>query len=310
MASFVLYEALWLVIELQLGELDSSISATAWDLAQCAVFTTAVFAVNYFLARFRKGQYAGGFAEIACVIVVNSLLTLLIDNIPNIDDAEEMSFWNTIDIYIICVVSSLIAIINIQHAYHERFVRIKQEQQLNRKRLLQQQISPHFIFNSLSTLKGLIKTDPQRAADYVVTLSDITRYITENVGKDNIPISNALAFIRSYMAMLDCRFPNHFKFSIEDCSKEEARIVPVSLQIAIENAIKHNAHSCRQPLEILVNVTSDAVEVRNKKQPIAFAEGLGVGLENLNERYKMLIGKGLTINEDEETFTVIIPLIR
>lgn len=309
-ASFLMYEALWSVIELQFDDANFRAEEMAWDFAQCALFTTVVFAVSWGFAKYRSGRYARGIAEIATLLVVNAVVIFLTDEVFNEREETDVNFWGVIDIYVICVICSLLSIIDIQRFYYKRFVAMKQEQSRLRLNLLQQQLSPHFMFNSLSTLRGMIAADPLKAEDYVVQLSNILRYITENIGSDKVTVADALCFIRNYMKMLDVRFPEHFIFNIYDSDMPaDAYIVPVSLQIAVENAIKHNNHSRRCPLGISIKCNADAVEVSNKKHPVTFADNLGVGLKNLSERYALLTDKEIEVDETKDYYTVKIPLI-
>lgn len=309
-ASFFMYEALWSVIELQFDDVGFVAEEMAWDFAQCALFTTVVFAVSWGFAKYRGGRYARGVVEIATLLVVNAVVIFLTDKVFNEGDEADVNFWGVIDIYVICIICSLLSIIDIQRFYYKRFVAIRQEQMQLRLNLLQQQLSPHFMFNSLSTLRGIIVADPQRAEGYVIELSNILRYITENIGSDKVTIADAMNFIRNYMKMQDVRFPEHFRFNIDESDMPTgAYVVPVSLQIAVENAIKHNNHSRRCPLEISIKFHADAVEVSNKKQPLTYADNLGVGLKNLSERCVLLTGKGVEVDETKDNYTVKIPLV-
>lgn len=308
--SFLLYEAMWTLIDWQFRVFDAKASDIAWEFVQCAIFTTAIFAVNQVFSVIRKRKLVGAVHEIICVLAVNIILTLIIDKFTLVEH-DGSNFWSIIDIYIISVVSSLLGIINIQRNFHERFVLLEQEQRLNHLRLMQQQLSPHFIFNSLSTLKGLININRQKATDYLLILSDIIRYITENMVKDKVPLAYAMSYIKIYETMLNYRFPGHFRFCVkEGKASEQDYIIPVSLQIALENAIKHNAHSAKNPLEVTITIEPEAVAITNEKRPIPYSQGFGIGLDNLNKRYKMLIGKSLCISENNKTFTVRIPIIR
>lgn len=309
-ASFLMYEALWLVIELQFDDAHFCAKETAWDFVQCALFTTVVFVVNWIFSKYRGGRYARSLVEIVTLLVVNALVIFLTDEVFNEREDSDVSFWGVIDIYVICVICSLLSIIDIQRFYYKRFVAMKQDQILLRLNLLQQQLSPHFMFNSLSTLRGMIIADPRKSEDYVIQLSNILRYITENIGKEKVAMADALNFIRNYMKMLDARFPEHFLFHIDESDMPiDAYIVPVSLQIAVENAVKHNNHSRRCPLEINLRFNCDTVEVSNRKQPMTIVDNIGVGLKNLSERYVLLTGKEVEVNETQDYYTVKIPLI-
>lgn len=310
LVSFLMYEAMWSVIQLQYKRLIFDLEETLWDLVQCALFTSAVLGVNCFFAKFRGGRYERSIIEVVCMLVVSSLLIYLADDVIYVQEVEDGNFWSIIDIYIICIICVLLSIIDIQHSYHRRFVAIKREQMQLRLSLLQQQLSPHMVFNSLSSLQGMIAIDAKKAETYVATLSHIMRYITENIGKEKVALADALNFIMDYAKMQDARFPKHFVFSIDTSNiPKEAYVVPVSLQVVVENAIKHNKHSCRNPLEIKISFGDDVIDVSNKKQPVAVADSLGVGLRNLNERYKLLNGNALDISETQEYYTVKIPLI-
>lgn len=310
LASFLMYEVLWSVIEIQFDDASIDAEEMAWDFAQCLLFTSVVFLVNWFFATFRGGRYAGKVVEIATLLVVNAAVIFVTDKVINERDTEDVDFWGVIDIYVICIICSLLSIINILRSHHKQILSMKQEQMRLRLNLLQQQLSPHFMFNSLSTLQGVIAVDPQMAEEYLGNLSDAMRYITENVGRDKVVLSSAIDFIDSYMKMLQVRFPNHFDFKIDaGCMPADACIVPVSLQIAVENAIKHNSHSANRPLEIAITTKQDSVEVRNKKQPLSCDSGIGVGLKNLDERYILLMGRGIHTCETDDYYSIEIPLI-
>lgn len=308
--SFVMYEVLWSVIQIQFEQLNFSAEEILWDFTQCLLFTSTIFIVNWFFTRYHNGKYTQSIVEIACMLIICSLLIFLIDQIIYLQDTEEDKFWNIIDIYVICIICSLLSLINIQHTYHKKIIALEQEQMKLRLNLLQQQLSPHFMFNSLSTLQGIISVDPQKAEEYVITLSDILRYITENISKEKVALTDAINFIKSYTQMLNVRFPEHFIFNIETTNlPPDAYIVPVSMQIAIENAIKHNNHSRKYPLEICIKSNVNSIEVRNKKCLAPFADSIGIGLKNLNERYRLLTGEALNISEDSNYYSVSIPLI-
>lgn len=310
LGSFLMYEVLWAMIERNFEQLSFDAEEVVWDFVQCAVFTSAMFGVNLFFQRFRGGRYTRSAIEIASMLAVCSFLIYFTDNILYIQDTDDDNFWRLIDIYIICAICVLISIIDIQYDYHKRFIALKRKQMQLRLQLLQQQLSPHFLFNSLSSLQGMIAVDPLKAEEYVLELSKIMRYITENIGKENVALTDAISFIRDYMQMLDVRFEGHFDFSIDTSDvPHDAYIVPVSLQIAVENAIKHNSHSAKRPLQISIKMGSKDIEVSNYKRLVALPDSLGVGLKNLDERYKLLIGRGLEVVETKEYYTVKIPLI-
>lgn len=310
--SFTMYEILWIGIKIQLEALSFNIEEMVWDFAQCTLFTSALFIVNWMFQKLQGGRYAKGVAEMLTMLSVSSLLIYLVDYFIYMQDTPDDRIWNIIDIYIICIICTLLSIISMQYTYHKRFVKLKQEQIGLRLSLLQQQLSPHFMFNSLSTLQGMIASEPHKAEEYVLTLSVILRYVTDNISCDQVALSEAVSFIKNYSQLLEMRFPQHFLFKIALSDiPSNAFIIPVSLQIAVENAIKHNGHSTRKPLEISIIMDSNYIVVSNQKQAVSFSNNTetGIGLTNLNERYRLLTGKGLEINDDKDIFSVKIPLL-
>lgn len=309
-ASFTLYEVLWFVIELQFTTFSINWAETGWDALMCMIFTSVVFGINSFFAKFRNGRYAQTVWEVAGLLLSNILMIFAVDNLLYIQDTNDDKLWSIIDIYIICLICSMFSILNFQKVYHKKLIAVKEEQLKLRLNLLQQQLSPHFMFNSLSVLQGLITIDSEKAEKYVDTLSDLMRYITQNVGKDKTTLLEAINYIETYAEMLDTRFTGHFHFEIDKQNMPNtAHIIPVSLQIAVENAIRHNRHSNHHPLTISITSDGKTLNVCNTKCLINVPDKLGVGLKNLHERYILLTGKGIEFNETMDCFTVKIPLI-
>lgn len=174
---------------------------------------------------------------------------------------------------------------------------------------LQQQISPHFLFNSLSTLKT-IATDSDNK-NFVVQLAHVYRYLLSFNERQVSQLSEELAFIRSYLYILHQRFETALNVSIEVPEQYLNYLIPpLSIQLLIENAIKHNALSSEQPLDISIRVNEQAMLVvsntcRPKKVP---AESTGMGLQNINDRFRLLFNDGIAIDHTTEHFTVTLPL--
>jgi len=179
-----------------------------------------------------------------------------------------------------------------------------------RYEMLKNQMNPHFMFNSLNTLQGLITIDKEKAQEYLQELSKVLRYTLEN--KEVVTLKDELDFTNSYCRLMQIRYGDNLKINIDiDRRLFGCEILPLSLQILIENAIKHNVISDRQPLTI--DVTSDfeaaIVFVNNILQRKIDAEpGYGIGLANLSERYSLKWGSNLEIVETEDNFKVGITL--
>ena len=175
---------------------------------------------------------------------------------------------------------------------------------------LQQQISPHFLFNSLSTLKTLVSD--RAAKNYIVHLAGVYRYVLNFNDQYLTKLDDELKFIDSYLHIQNERFANMLKVNINIQDQHRKFYLPsLSLQLLIENAIKHNVCSAERPLYITITTTdSPALIVENNFQPKRSRTGRpGMGLKNIIERYKLLVDRSVDIANDNDKFTVTIPLL-
>jgi len=179
-----------------------------------------------------------------------------------------------------------------------------------RYEVLKNQVDPHFLFNSLNTLDGLIAIDTSRAHDYVQNLSSVFRYSIGN--KEITHLDDELNFTESYADLMKIRYGDNLKVVYDIDNKFRTYyIMPISLQLLVENAIKHNVISNKQPLVVHIESTLyDTIKVWNAIQPKKEAEpGEGIGLANLTERYNLLFQKEIQITSTD-IFCVEIPLIK
>ena len=175
---------------------------------------------------------------------------------------------------------------------------------------LQQQISPHFLFNSLSTLKTMV-TDPS-AKDYIVHLAGVYRYVLSFNDQYLTKLDDELRFISSYLHILNERFGTMLKVNINIQHHHKNLFLPsLSLQLLIENAIKHNVCSAERPLYIsIITTDAPALIVENNFQPKqSRRERPGMGLKNIIERYKLLADRFVEVANNNDKFTVTIPLL-
>jgi hypothetical protein len=176
---------------------------------------------------------------------------------------------------------------------------------------LKNQIDPHFLFNSLNVLNSLIEENPDMAQDFTTSLSKIYRYVLEQKDKELVPIEEELDFAKTYMNLLLIRFENSLTFEIpEDIAIPEAKVVPLSLQLLLENTIKHNVASSTKPLHIRIYVEGGNLVVENnlqKKETLNNRKG--VGLQNIVNRYGILTKKVVTIEESSDYFRIRLPIL-
>ncbi|MFD2940080.1 sensor histidine kinase [Flavobacterium notoginsengisoli] len=177
--------------------------------------------------------------------------------------------------------------------------------------LLKQQINPHFLFNSLNTLKSMVDMNDENSSDFILKLSDFYRFTLESRKLDLIPLREEIQILDSYVYLLKARFEDGFVLENEIDEKQyESVIPPFALQLLIENCIKHNVVSLDKPLKIKLYSEKDFLVIEN---PIQLKRGAivstGVGLDNINQRFMHLVHKEIEIDKNETTFKVKIPLI-
>ena len=176
--------------------------------------------------------------------------------------------------------------------------------------MLKQQVNPHFLFNSLNTLKSMVEIQDPQSADFILKLSDFYRFTLESRKMDLIPLSEELQILDSYVYLLKARFEEGFILHNNVDEKQyDSAIPPFTLQLLIENCIKHNVVSLDKPLEIKLYTENDFLVIENQIQLKRGVLSTGVGLDNINQRFMHLVHKEIEIDKTETIFKVKIPLI-
>jgi len=176
---------------------------------------------------------------------------------------------------------------------------------------LKNQLDPHFLFNSLNVLTSLIEENPSNAQKFTTSLSKVYRYVLEQKSKELVTVDEELNFARTYMSLLKMRFEDSIIFEMPDkASNPESKVVPLSLQLLLENAVKHNMVTSSKPLHIRIYEDGDHLVVMNNLQPKQIVKkSSGVGLENIKQRYQLLSKRKVHINQREKDFAVAIPML-
>ena len=188
--------------------------------------------------------------------------------------------------------------------------RTERERDRFRMQALENQLSPHFVFNNFSILADLIEVDPERASDYLMNLSKVYRYTLSHLDHNTVTLSEELDFLHRYLALLRQRFGEGIQVNIRtDVILRQGLLPPAALQVLIENAIKHNEHTVARPLHIYVTSDETHVSVTNRKQPITTSESTKVGLQNIIERYRLLTDQKVVVSDTPDEYCVTIPLI-
>ncbi len=190
--------------------------------------------------------------------------------------------------------------------------RFKKENLETQFEMLRMQVNPHFLFNSLNTLSSLIFQNQEQAGNFVRELSSVYRYILEKRKTEVVTLKEELEFTNSYIYLLGLRFENKLVFDLQiDDKYMEKIVVPLTLQILIENAVKHNVVSMKRPLTIsIVTQPDNTLVVSNNLQPkSAGTYSSGIGLDNIRSRLEILTDREMRVEKTDTEFVVTVPLL-
>ncbi|MDV6168056.1 histidine kinase [Flavobacterium sp. DG1-102-2] len=176
---------------------------------------------------------------------------------------------------------------------------------------LKNQIDPHFLFNSLNVLSSLIEENPDNAQRFTTSLSKIYRYVLEQKDKELISVQEELSFAKTYMNLLKMRFENSLSYELPEKQPDsECKVVPLSLQLLLENTIKHNVVSPQRPLHITIFEENGYLVVGNNLQKKeVLQDRRGVGLQNIVSRYAILTSRNVLVEASDEYFRVKLPIL-
>ena len=187
--------------------------------------------------------------------------------------------------------------------------KLKREQLALQYETLKSQVNPHFLFNNLNSLTSLISTNPDKAIDFVKKLSEVYRYVLDQKDHELVALDIELKFLESYIFLQKIRFETNLNVQI-DVESKNYKVIPLSLQMMVENAIKHNEISDRNPLLVHVFSTDDQyLTVENKLQKKAGSEGNGSGIQNISDRYEYFTDRKVKISFTSDRFRISIPLL-
>lgn len=229
--------------------------------------------------------------------------------------------WNVIKLV---TLMNVIAVIFITHVYEtvflikERESDLLQFEKLERAKAqaelaaLKSQIDPHFMFNSLNTLSYLIENDREKALRFNEHLSDVYRYILMNKDRELVQLREEIEFLNHYFSLLQLRFGKGVQLTINGNGEwDDYLIPPISLQILLENAVKHNQVDESSPLGIRVRIGDSCIVVSNPRRPRLAENGSPkTGLKTLNERYKLITGREISIQTETDEYSVTLPILR
>jgi hypothetical protein len=236
------------------------------------------------------------------VLGINYYVYVILQNFPIENFFSERMIW----IHLFYIILSL-AVSTFMQA---RSFMVKWKQ-ASKFESLKNQIDPHFLFNSLNVLSSLIEENPDNAQRFTTSLSKIYRYVLEQKDKELVSVDDELLFAKTYMNLLKMRFENSLFYELPTTPiNPDAKVVPLSLQLLLENTVKHNVVSEQKPLHIRIFIDGDYLAIQNdfqKKEVLQDRQG--VGLQNIVNRYGIVTNRKVLIEQNEQTFTVKIPIL-
>lgn len=211
-----------------------------------------------------------------------------------------------------------VGIASVAFFYMEWNNALKRERKLREEKLIFQyeslktKVNPHFLFNSLNTLSSLIPKNPELSERFIGKFSTIYRYVLENADRDLVGLEEEIEFIKNFFFLQEIRDEGKINLKIEVDRPESYAVVPVSLQLLVENALKHNAATQEKPLNIKVYLENDNTMVveNNIQKKMNIEPTSRVGLKNLKERISLATRKELFIEEGPLKFLVKLPILK
>jgi LytS/YehU family sensor histidine kinase len=314
---------------LMTGTFNRPLSVYVWNAGYSLCLGLPLFA-NGYLFRWYEKRYIDWirkpgrsiFLALLMHFVYSSLVIFLVNWFwfivvlhQEMDNFRDTNTATIISEYIVFVIiAAIIYAISFFKAWREE---VRESEEIKREALslkyqvLQNQVNPHFLFNSLNVLGSLIDIDSEKAKEFTRELSLFYRDVLHYKDQDIISLKEEIAFVRKYIYLQQIRFGEALDVEIIANENMDGKVIPLSLQALVENAVKHNEISKSNPLKIVIAITDDyRLIVENNIQPKKVLEqGSGAGLKNLAGRYEFLTGEKVTVSKNNHYFRVILPLI-
>lgn len=332
--SYILYMTLWLVLDDNTSSQIPEMSPWDYvvDFLLCVLFTYTSLSFCYLLFRFLpfKTSYLWTVVYASGLLIINNAVAFGMISLSNVLWGEDDNYlynelMNMKGAYTFAMIATFISSVYASSFYLRSYLKAQDEKQKLEIDLIKEketalqyqlnalklQINPHFLFNNFSTLSELIESDPETAGVFFSHLSKVYRHIVRNLNVNLIDLKDELKFIDSYSYLMRLRHGDGIRVSIDKNLRSSChKIPPASLQLLVENAIKHNAFSPGQPLVIDIMAEGDYLVVRNLKQPLQHAvESTGVGQQNIAGRYALLGSRKIKIEDSGHYYSVSVPLL-
>lgn len=294
------------------------------------LYSVVLYMINVPLFRYFIRTHKGDFFKIKNLLksffgaVISTVIGLFVLQVFLNVIIEGQDFSNfiseqKIDYYYIAFIIAMVVSMIFYIVYYYKF---RQENKVTEQKIiagaasakfdaLKNQLDPHFLFNSLNVLTSLIEENPEAATRFTTALSQVYRYVLEQKNKELVTLAEELKFASLYMSLLAVRFEDSIVYRAPSkLENPEAKVVPLSLQLLLENAVKHNQVMSSKKLYITITEDDGNLIVTNNRQPKnVLRESTGVGLKNIRERYHILTERSVVIKENKNEFSVAIPIL-
>ena len=252
------------------------------------------------------------YSSTAYMVVQVIMFKLVVGSLP-----ENPVSWGLRTSYVAILISLLVSLIVVAVAFFQNWKkslleaeRIKAEMLSYKYEALQNQINPHFLFNSFNVLSDLVFEDQKKAVAFISQLSQLFRYVLDSRDKELVPIQEELEFIKAYSYLLQTRFEDKLIIRQEFNAKEDEIIVPMTLQLLIENCVKHNEISEKQPLTVRISREGEYLRVENNLQlKASVTDSKMTGISNIMQQFSFFTDRNLVITETDNLYAVDIPII-
>ena len=317
--SFLFYDIIWIPTSedfsfLQIKDVANYLLA---DFTYCACLSFCIIWIDFHIAQlnyFSQVCYKRQLLLSFTILFSNVLLSVILENTyESLVSAPYDSFEE--GLLLVCLISTISSLAHCAQ-YYSRMISEQSEQIITtQKKMLKMQLDPHFLFNSLNILIGIVHTSPDDAEKFIIRLSHIYRYIIKSIEQDMASISDSINFAIDYAALLNIRFPNKIDFQVDpSLEQNKCEYIPVmSLQLLIENAVKHNIPDDYRKLQIKISRRDNNLIVRNsinETEIYSSKDSLGLGLKNICESYRILGGRSPQTRKTENFFEVELPIIQ
>ena len=306
------------------GREKFDVALAGFDLVGTFLVTFLLFIFNYYLIKPFERQHKinkktlalSVLLTIVSVVLLVSIINLLKNmGTPAVDfrgHHDELLFRNLFSAVIVLGSIFIMRLIYQKQTFELENEKLRIESLQSQFESLKNQVSPHFLFNSLTALKTLIRESPQLAGQYVDHLSQVLRYTLQGNDKQLVTLREEMEFAESYLFLIKMRYDTNLIIHTE-IKEEQMRLMlpPLTIQTLLENAVKHNEISKRNPLSIhIISSRNETLTVTNRIQKkLSPEQGTGIGLTNLSKQFQLLGDRALQVSIENNQFRIEIPLI-